>query len=492
MWTIGCVIAPSLPTVASDAKAKACERGEAVAHETQLSARGIARSRRAGLILFFSLLLLVMWAGTRLALVCGTNPPARHLEVVTPYAVSGDEPHFIMVVNSILFDHRLELQDEYFRVRRGGLEAGTHWRVGLPDHHTIVVNRWTGAHATWFNLHRRTPATASRFPTPMLLGLASPSPEIYEVSSHPVAYPAMLAAMIAPFRPAPEEVERDAGVAMVVICWAGCLLVFLIARRAGLNRTTSLMAAALLGLASPWLPFARSYYSEPAIGLALAAGLWAYQEDRPVLAALAIAAAAIIKPPYAVVGAGFVLESLWNQRWRAAALMSLTLALCGAGLMSFNYWLARTLVISGNLVGTEAVADSLRPMYRTMLGSQHGLLLFAPWVVLAPLGLGLRRTHDGSDPSRLTRRMVIPLLLLFVMFAGVPFSPGACYGPRYWVPVLPWLALAAAIGWNIAPAALRSVFAVLAIAGAVFAITGILRYSEMFTSPPWSALFCAS
>jgi len=469
-------------------------RGGKAAPGSWLPDLGVAALRRAGLILFSFLLLLMMWAGTRLALVCGTNPLAWHLEVVTPYAVTGDEPHYIMVVNSILFDHDLELQDDYFRVHAlGGLEAGTHWRFCLPDHHTIVVNRRTGDHATWFSLHPRIAATAGHVPglkLPARAAYLSPSRDVYEVSDHPIAYPALLAAMIAPFRPALEDVERDASVAMVVICWVGCLLVFLIARRVGLNRATSLLAAAMLGLASPWLPYARSYYSEPAIGLALMAGLWAYEEDRPVLAALAIAAAAIIKPPYAVIGAGFVLESSWNQRWRAAALMSLTLALCGAGLMSFNYWLARTLVISGNVLGADAIARSLGPLYVETLQPEHGLLWFVPWVVCAPLGL--RRTHSASDPSRLTRRMVTPVVLFLVLLAGVSFGPGFCYGPRYWVPLLPWFALAYAIGWSSAGRALRAVFSVLAIAGAVFAISGVLRYPEMFYTAPWSALFCAS
>jgi hypothetical protein len=72
--------------------------------------------------------------------------------------------------------------------------------------------------------------------------------------------------------------------------------------------------------------------------------------------------------------------------------------------------------------------------------------------------------------------------------AGAVFGPGFCYGPRYWVPLPPWFA----IGWNSAGRALRVVSSVLAIAGAVFAISGILRCPEMFAGPPWSALFCAS
>jgi hypothetical protein len=42
----------------------------------------------------------------------------------TPAIYSGDEPHYLMVVHSILFDHDLDLRDDYRRARNGDVNAG--------------------------------------------------------------------------------------------------------------------------------------------------------------------------------------------------------------------------------------------------------------------------------------------------------------------------------------------------------------------------------
>ncbi len=157
---------------------------------------------------FFGFLLAVFWSVTRVAMFSD-----GHLEICSPRVISGDEPHYLLVLNSILFDHDLELQDDYRRAEHGPDAGG----VPLSDHHTIIVNRRTGEHGIWFE-HRQDP------------GLL-PGPDVYEVSSHPVAFPAMLALLIAPFHPTMNDVQRDASLVIVLICWLGAIFTYLL--RAG-------------------------------------------------------------------------------------------------------------------------------------------------------------------------------------------------------------------------------------------------------------------
>ena len=99
-----------------------------------------------GLGLLFGLLFLLIWVVTRLKFVpfWGVTRvkfiPRFGLRVVIPAAVSGDEPHYLIVVNSLLFDHSLEVQHQYSRVSPGRYKAGAPFRIvpALPDHHTIL------------------------------------------------------------------------------------------------------------------------------------------------------------------------------------------------------------------------------------------------------------------------------------------------------------------------------------------------------------------
>src|ERR1700693_1294493 len=93
---------------------------------------------------FFALLLVVFWAVTRVELL-----PDGRFEITSPHVIAGDEPHHLLVLNSILFDHDLELQDDYDRAGVAPDAGG----IQLPDHHTILVNRRLGKHGTWLENH---------------------------------------------------------------------------------------------------------------------------------------------------------------------------------------------------------------------------------------------------------------------------------------------------------------------------------------------------
>ncbi len=415
--------------------------------------------------IFFAFLLVGFWAVTRVELL-----PDGTFDVTSPRVISGDEPHHLLVLNSILFDHDFQLQDDYKRAE-SGLDAGG---IPLPDHHTIIVNRRTGAHGTWFEHH--------------LDSELAPGPDVYEVSSHPMAYPALLAAIIFPFRPKMDDVQNDADLVTVLICWLGAIFTFLLARRVGLSPAYALIATGLLALASPWLAYNRSFFAEPAIGLSAVIALYALESDRPVLAALAAAAAALFKPPLAVIGVGFVIERILQKRWRDAVVMLSVLGLVGLALVSFNYWLARTLVISGNVGGPwpfgSNTAHDFHVLGETFLAGDHGLLVWAPWTIFAVFPIGAAFCSLEGRPEFL-REMSLPMAMQLALLTASNFEVGTCLGPRYWVPFLPWMAVAAAytvrsVGWS-----WKVVFVALAIVSVMISIVAALRYPQMFSLSPW-------
>ena len=126
------------------------------------------------------------------------------------------------------------------------------------------------------------------------------------------------------------------------------------------------MATALLGLASPWLAYNRSFFAEPVIGLTAVIALYGLDSERPVLAAIAAAAAAIFKPPLAVIGGGFVIDRMQQRRWHDAILIAAVLAGFGVALLLFNYWLARTFVISAMSADPGPSAPTRRRIFMSL------------------------------------------------------------------------------------------------------------------------------
>jgi hypothetical protein len=387
---------------------------------------------------------------------------------VRPGVVGGDEPHYLMITNSLLFDHDLVLQDDYQRVARGGLEAGARFSGVELDHHTVVVNRRTGHHALGYNNGIRwQPQPGREF---------APSADVYEVSAHPVTFPGIVALAIWPFRPAAAEVEGDAGFVVAIIAWLVTLATYFLGRQAGMSRGLAVFAAMLLLLASPWLAYSRSYFREPAIGLAMILALWAAVADLPVGSALGAIAAAAMKPAYLFVGACLAAEDIRERKWTDSFKIILGLGLAMIAFVVISLWLRKTVIRSG-----LRMMLSVRQRFDTLFDSRQGLLMYAPWTLLG-LVQSLRASFSFRPRDRLLRRMAGPLAINLIASSG--FGPGFCYGPRYWVPFLPWLAVATVEGIKRAGFATRVVAAVLILVSMAIAVPGALCYPELFQTTP--------
>jgi hypothetical protein len=166
--------------------------------------------------------------------------------------------------------------------------------------------------------------------------------------------------------------------------------------------------------------------------------------------------------------------------------LGIVLATGGVMAMAFNYWLARTPIISG----TEGwfLATGLDQLEGTFFHPEHGLFYFVPWTLIALLAIARAFRSDAPPDSGFLRQMALPLALYLVLLSSFGSGPGLCYGPRFWVPFMPWLALATIAGLNHARRPALIACGLMVLLAAIVAIPGAVRYQHMFSQPPWAAL----
>ncbi len=417
--------------------------------------------------------------------------PVAGLRSVTPRAVSGDEPHYLLVANLILAGH-LTSGDAYDRVLAGKSDQmGQNARGHLYDHHTIVVDPKSGRRALWADAYDRTRSVQCgpgcvRYRRKV--GYEWIGPGAVELPAHPIAFPLLLAAGLWPFAGDPSGIELRAIDLVLFLSWLGVVATWLAARRAGLSPGEALAAAALLGAASPWLPYSRSLFSETSAGLFLALAAWALASRQALLCGLAVVAAAAIKPALGVVALGLFCALLLERRRRDALVLAAVSALGGAALVACNLWLAGVPVIGGAkgyvvAQGGSGVGSSVAD---ALVSQTHGLLLFAPWTALALIGmvLAFRRQPQPGAPVALVRALALgSASYLAVLLSSAFASGGFAYGPRQLVPLLPWLALAAVGTVAGRGRAWRGALLVLGLAGAAIAVPSALRYASLFNQP---------
>jgi hypothetical protein len=201
-------------------------------------------------------------------------------------------------------------------------------------------------------------------------------------------------------------------------------------------------------------------------------------EDLPLLAALATAGVAILRPPLAFVGACFMIDEVQEGRWQDAIKMALVLGLFGLVFLAFNYWLHKTVTH----LGFGSLLHINKP-YNAFLDPAHGILTFAPWTLFGFAAIAKSFGSFAPD-SRLLRYIALPVALYTVALTACGFGPGYCYGPRYWVPFLPWLAIATMLAMRKAGRPARVACTLLVLFSVAIAVPGALCYPQLFDQSP--------
>jgi len=309
--------------------------------------------------------------------------------------VSGDEPHYLVMAQSLWRDHDLDLRDEY---------DGEEWAEFVPG---PLRPHWGAARAD-----------------------GRPFP------AHSPGLPLLLA-------PAYAALGREGCVLLMALIAAAAALV---CRQLALQLTGDRAASAIAWLAATGPPlFFYSFHLYTEAPSALAAGasllllLGTPGAGRAALAALLAAALPWLHVKMIPAAAALGLVALVRLRGRALAAFLLVAATAAAS-FALYYWsvfgVASPLALYGG-VPADARVLSWRSLAGLFLDRSFGLLPIAPLFLLALAGLpGVLRRREGW-PHALVGLAVLAPLVSWRMWWG-----GQCPPARFLVPMLPFLVVA--------------------------------------------------
>lgn len=411
----------------------------------------------------------------------GVHGKPRGFEFARPTLTSGDEPHYFVVISSLLYDHDIRLDADFERLHAGGYEAGLAHRGSDLAGHSFLFDPRTGRHVIC--IVRCEPADYAK--------LGGKRDDLYQVPAHPIGYPALMALLALPFRPSLPNLEPLVGVFSIVMSVLGVVLTYACARRSGLSTRHAVFAAGLLAVASPWLVYVRSYFAEPTITVFLLLAFLALRTKRMVLAGVGIGVAMAMKPVFVLFGFAWILDRLLARRLREAIALTASIGACGVVLLAVNFMTIHMPIASGALPIT--FSKDLGILWDTLFSIYFGVCTFTPWTICAFVWAAatVRRAHvaiPGGLDNEARRQMVLGPLPYFVIVSALAFGPGWCWGPRYCVPLLPFLAMFAADFALSGPRWRKATVGALAFASMTIALPSALQYHWLFARPPLAAL----
>lgn len=359
-----------------------------------------------------------------------------------PRVFSGDEPHYLLMLNSVLNDGDLDLRDEYADALEGEPWAGRNFAREPLDHHTVWFTpggqRWP-----WFNVYKLEAGPGPQGSITLRPGVPECLATTAEYSWHPPGLPLLLATVLWPVR-GTRWTEPAALLLTALVTLATALFTQRLFRLFVEDERSVRVATLVAVLGSPLWAYSRLLFTEPWLAcLCTAALVLALGSDRWLEAGLLIALGMQIKPPFGVVALPMLADAVLRRHTRHTLALAVPVAAGVAGVLGTNAlffgspWRFPLPWSTGN--AAEGVLGLLFSWNR-------GLLAFAPAILVALVGWReIFRTQ--------TRQASIVAASVAVYFVTVAlwwsWEGGYCYGPRMIVPVLP----AAFCGL---PAAMRS------------------------------------
>ncbi len=227
-------------------------------------------------------------------------------------------------------------------------------------------------------------------------------------------------------------------------------LLYAVGMALGLRRSTSLALALIAGIASPLWHYSKTFFGEPMSAffllLFLLLMLRSRGNPRPGLffwAGVALSATLLIKAANTVFLAAalpFAVALIWRKRDRLRHLATLGLGLISLFpvILYYNAYRFGTIFETGYSSKIDFTHPFLSGFVGLLISPGRGLFLYFPLALLSLAILILRCKRDGALSVFLFSMFLIPALFHARWWS---WEGGWCWGPRFFVPVLPLLTL---------------------------------------------------
>jgi len=250
----------------------------------------------------------------------------------------------------------------------------------------------------------------------------------------------------------------------LIVAFASCLssatfaalavtFFFLLLQSIAIPLPATLMATAMVGLATPIFAYSGWLFSEPLSTAIFTAAAWLLfarpiSSQRAAAAGLILGLATLVRPTNILAVGVFALAIFAHER---KASLRAAFALCAASAVGVAILLAHNAVLFGSpfAFGYPAAAEGakqlnhfdtplLTGLYGFLFSPGKSVFIFAPPMILALFGIsGLWRRNRGLA----TLAIMLPLVDLFFFAKYSQWEGGYCVGPRYLVPALVILCL---------------------------------------------------
>lgn len=358
-----------------------------------------------------------------------------------PRIISGDEPVYLLMINSIINDYDMDLKNNKESVYEGSQQMGKVF-AGEP-----IVN-----HAVWFINGKRYQhddvyeLDVSKWETapegkivPMLLDTAPDVSELPEYSTHPYGIAFISAPFLFPFRNT-EYVEPAALLMSALVTIIAVFLFRSLLRLFSSNNLAINVITTLAFLGTPLWHYGRTMFNESWLAMFTVAAVYFALKGRrshkayyQILAGFSVALGMLMKPVFLIVAVPVIILFLFRKELKYTLVISIFPMVSILIVLYLNY------IISGSVFrGPQdfEIGNLFKGVVGLLFSLKAGLFLYAPITIIGLLLFPGFIKKYGMEALVIGTVFVVYFLLMALWTC---WWGGHCYGPRLIVPVIPLL-----------------------------------------------------
>lgn len=349
----------------------------------------------------------------------------KKIRLGLPQVSSGDIPHYLVIVNSLIKDRDIELRNNYQSVLEGSDEAGRiyknrnlvpHVRY-LKEDNSMIYQRYD---------KDGQPLLDNKFM------ISNPQYDIFP--THPIGTSLLTALFLWPMNNS-RLIEISVIYTSIIFSLVGLYFLYLILRFYHRNEGYALMITFFIAVGTQLWHYSNTFWTEPYLFVFLILAYYFLICRKMVfLSGLFLGYSLLIKYPSVLFAPLFFGYLCWNKKWGKAVIF-------GAPILFFSLI---NLVFHDKTFGgffkspiPLLVGNPLDGIIGFLVSPSHSIFLFAPFLVFCVFGLRTFYRHYKKE-AVLTYSL---FLVSFFFWSAVDYWWGGGYSARYLTPLIPFLAI---------------------------------------------------
>ena len=351
-----------------------------------------------------------------------------------PHVYSGDEPHYVITVASLIEDLDFDLGNNYNK-----LDSYTYLNyleINL-NHHTDLINKSNKEIINWWQAYHTYNFSMEHIA------------KFNEYSWHFPGLPLFVSIFLFPLR---YTSYIEAGMVLFTILFSLIGLYFLYKTLYYFDKKNALLITLIFTFASPLYMYSKMFYTESYLWVILIISFYLLiVKEKYFFSGLLLGIGIIMKYPFIIIAGIFwlvALYSFWhNKRYINLIKFSIPIIFSFIFILLYNYFLYSNPLYFPLPYNIKNIMNIFSGSFNLLFHRNYGLLPFAPFLIFSIFGIK-RFYKEHKEEAIFIYSILILYFLFFSTWPDVAIVGQGQYSARYLIQILPLLAIPLLFWYN--------------------------------------------